>query len=91
MGFVQHFEINFPTVGPEDAGLLWTDPIPDVTYIWDGVKWDVYVDVESQFNYWTRDESNKILSPRNARDSIKTRGYKFEWLDNLTTAPKRAK
>ena len=89
MVWVEHFEINFPTAGPDDIGLIWNDPSADVSYIWDGVKWDVYRDVDDDNNYWARDKENFNLTPRNPNDTIEAIGYKFDMLQNLETAPKR--
>ena len=88
MANVVHDEINFPTVGPDDAGLIWKDPVADVNYIWDGVKWDLYADIDSESNYWARTPESKILNPRNTDDNVRARSYQFAWLDNLKNAPK---
>ena len=88
MVLVTHTEINFPDLGPGDAGYIWNDPIADVNYIWDGVKWDLYSDIDSQSNYWVRNEDERYLMPRNPGDSVRTAGYQFALLENLSSAPR---
>ena len=83
-----HTEINFPSLGQgEDIGTIWNDPIAGVDYIWDGVKWDVYKDLDDEQNHWVRDEFKQLLTPRDPDDSIRTSGYQFNWLKNLREAP----
>jgi len=91
MAIVVHDEINFPTAGADDVGLIWNDPIADISYIWDGVKWDLYADIDSASNYWARTPEVKLLTPRDTDDNIRASGYQFAWLDNLNNAPKRIK
>ena len=88
MVWVEHDEINFPTVGPDDVGFIWRDPVAEVDYIWDGVKWDLYADLDSQNNYWARTPETKLLNPRNVDDNVRARTYQFAWLENLKYAPK---
>ncbi len=83
-----HNEINFPSVDGSDTGLIWTDPIAEVDYIWDGIKWDVYKDLDDEQNYWVRNVASQRLTPRDPDDSIRTSGYEFMWLKNLREAPK---
>ncbi len=81
-------EINFPSVDGSDTGLIWTDPIAEVDYIWDGVKWDVYKDLDDEQNHWVRNATAQRLTPRDPDDTIRTSGYEFMWLKNLRDAPK---
>ena len=83
-------QINFPSMGPGDIGFIWSDPIAEQDYIWDGVKWDIVQDIDDQKNHWVRDEGAQRLTPRDPDDTIRTSGYEFAWLKNLREAPRRA-
>ena len=83
MASCKFIEINFPPAGPGDAGLIWEEPLNGVKYIWDGVKWDVYNDVDDLKQYWSRDETKQLLTPKDTDDEIKTQGYSMGWLSFL--------
>ena len=76
-------EINFPTVGPGDAGTIHVEPLNGVKYLWDGVKWDVYQDKEDLLQYWVRDETEQRLTPKDPDDEVRTAGYSMVWLERL--------
>ena len=76
-------EINFPTVGPNDAGTIHVEPLNGVKYLWDGVKWDVYQDKEDLLQYWVRDETEQRLTPKDPDDEVRTAGYSMVWLERL--------
>jgi hypothetical protein len=74
-------EINFPTVGPGDAGAIHIEPLNGVKYLWDGVKWDVYQDKEDLLQYWVRNQPEQRLTPKDPDDEVRTAGYSMVWLD----------
>ena len=81
-----HLELNFPN--DPGAGDSWIDPANGIEYVFDGYKWDVYVDKDDAQNHWVRDDFSQRLTPRDPDDTIRTRGYEFYWLENLRNAPK---
>ena len=74
-------EINFPA--PVNPGHRHTDPVNNVEYIYDGVKWDVYDDPNSFEQFWTRNAVTNELSPASPGDYVDSIGYAFTRIPNL--------
>lgn len=74
-------EINFPY--PAAPGLRHLDPANNVEYIFDGVKWDVYIENSQLNQYWTRNDFTEELTPVFPNDYIDVVGMAFQRIKEL--------
>ena len=74
-------EINFPY--PAIPGQKHLDLANNVEYIWDGYKWDVFVEANELTQHWTRNEITAELSPVHPDDYIDVVGMAFQRIQEL--------
>lgn len=75
-------EIHFPADAKK--GTEYTEPLNNVLYIFDGVKWDVKsnnVDESTPTGYWDRDTPGEYLVPSSQDDYIMINGIKFDLIE----------